>query len=37
VDWIPECADSAGLAVADSIASVDQAVDYVDSAALVAD
>jgi hypothetical protein len=37
VGWIPECADSADPAVADSIASVDQAVDYVDSVALVAD
>ena len=36
-DWIPECADSAGHAVADSIVSVGQAVDYVGFAALVVD
>jgi hypothetical protein len=36
-DWIPECVDPVGPAVADSIVSVGQAVDYVDFAALVVD
>jgi len=36
-DWIPECADSADQAVADSIVSAGQVVDYVGFAALVVD